>query len=193
MKIGIFGGSFNPPHRMHRKIALYLIQTGYLDSVIFVPTGDRYQKKNLVDSHHRYSMVKLMIEGYPELRVSDYELKNTLTYTYQTLDHFKESYPHDEIYFICGSDNLKEFTTWRNYPYILENYPILVIQREGDDIESIMKNLGGGNIILIDTIHDDISSTKIRNSFKQERKSQTVQALDEKVEKYIVSNGLYQK
>lgn len=193
MKIGIFGGSFNPPHRMHKQIALYLVQAGYLDSVIFVPTGDRYTKNGLANSKHRYLMVKLMIEGYPELRVSDYELKNTLTYTYQTLDYFKKSYPNDEIYFICGSDNLKEFTTWKNYSYILDTYPILVILRKEDDVTKIKESLGKGNIILIDQIHDDISSTDIRSSFQKKKEKNVNLALDWKVENYIQSHHLYRE
>lgn len=193
MKIGIFGGSFNPPHRMYKQIALYLVQAGYLDSVIFVPTGDRYTKNGLANSKHRYLMVKLMIEGYPELRVSDYELKNTLTYTYQTLDYFKESYPNDEIYFICGSDNLKEFTTWKNYSYILDTYPILVILRKEDDVTKIKESLGKGNIILIDQIHDDISSTDIRSSFQKKKEKNVNLALDWKVENYIQSHHLYRE
>lgn len=193
MKIGIFGGSFNPPHRMHKQIALYLVQAGYLDSVIFVPTGDRYTKNGLANSKHRYLMVKLMIEGYPELRVSDYELKNTLTYTYQTLDYFKKSYPNDEIYFICGSDNLKEFTTWKNYSYILDTYPILVILRKEDDVTKIKESLGKGNIILINQIHDDISSTDIRSSFQKKKEKNVNLALDWKVENYIQSHHLYRE
>ncbi len=193
MKIGIFGGSFNPPHRMHKQIALYLVQAGYLDFVIFVPTGDCYTKNGLVDSKHRYLMVKLMIEGHPELCVSDYELKNTLTYTYQTLDYFKESYLDDEIYFICGSDNLKEFTTWKNYSYILDTYPILAILRKGDDVTKIKESLDRGNIILIDQIHDDISSTDIRRSFQKKKEKNVNLALDWKVENYIHSHRLYRE
>ena len=97
MRIGIFGGSFNPPHKMHKNIALNLIKNNYLDKAIYVPTGNKYNKNNLIDSTHRYNMIKLMISDVNNLEVSDYELKNTLTYTYQTLNYFKEKYPNDEI------------------------------------------------------------------------------------------------
>ena len=140
MKIGIFGGSFNPPHNMHKNIALKLINKGYLDKVIFVPTGDKYNKDGLLNQKDRYNMVKLMIEGCDNLEVSDYEF-NKLTYTYETLDYFKNIYKDDDIYFICGSDNLKQITLWRKYDYILRNYKMIVIRRNNDDIDKIINNL----------------------------------------------------
>ena len=63
MKIGIFGGSFNPPHIMHKKIAEQLIKEKYLDKVIFVPTGMKYEyKNNLISNEDRYHMLKLLIK-----------------------------------------------------------------------------------------------------------------------------------
>ena len=75
MRLGIFGGSFNPPHKMHKNIALKLIDNKYLDKVIYVPTGDKYKKDDLVGAKDRYNMVKIMIKDNPNLLVSDYELK----------------------------------------------------------------------------------------------------------------------
>ena len=131
MKIGIFGGSFNPPHNMHKNIALNLIKNKYLDKVIYVPTGNKYNKRGLVNQNDRYNMVRLMIEGYNNLDVSNYEF-NKLTYTYETLDYFRNIYQNDDIYFICGSDNLKEITSWKRYDYILKNYKIIVIKRNDE-------------------------------------------------------------
>ena len=120
MRIGIFGGCFNPPHKMHVSLALELIGK-YVDQVIFVPAGDRYQKRGLLANEKRLEMLSLALKKYPNLSVSSYELNTELTYTYQTLDHFQKEYPNDEIYFILGADNLDEFTTWRNYEYILKS------------------------------------------------------------------------
>ncbi len=64
MKIGIFGGSFNPPHNMHQKIALTLIKKGYVDKIIFVPTGAKYSyKNNLLEPKIRYEMLKLLCQN----------------------------------------------------------------------------------------------------------------------------------
>lgn len=182
MRLGIFGGSFNPPHNMHKKIALDLINNDYLDKVIYVPTGDKYQKDGLVSAQDRYNMVKIMINESPNLLVSDYEITNELTYTYQTLDYFKKIYPNDDIYFICGSDNLKQIETWKNYEYILRNFKILVINRDDINIKSILKKYN--NIILTDIKENALSSTYIRNLLKDNDEN-IIEYIDVKVLKYI--------
>ena len=91
-EIGIFGGTFNPPHKMHLKIALLLIEKNYVDKVIFVPTGNKYDRKDLNNEIDRLNMVNLMIKDYKSLESSDYELGKERVYTYQTLNYFKELY-----------------------------------------------------------------------------------------------------
>ena len=191
MKIGIFGGSFNPPHNMHKNIALKLINNGYLDKVIFVPTGDKYNKDGLLNQKDRYNMVKLMIEGYDNLEVSDYEF-NKLTYTYETLDYFKNIYKDDDIYFICGSDNLKQITLWRKYDYILRNYKMIVIRRNNDDIDKIINNLliYYKNIICITDIQNSLSSTLIRENLNKNNDTYLLQNMDANVLKYIKNNSI---
>lgn len=191
MKIGIFGGSFNPPHNMHRDIALNLIEKGYLDKVIFVPTGDYYPKSNLIQFKHRYQMLKLMVGSNPNIKVSDYEARGELTYTYQTLDYFQSIYPNDEIYFILGSDNLKSFNKWRNYEYILKKYKILVINRNSDDIKSVLSEYKDyqNNIISADIPLKEISSTEIRTQLKNNVDLEN--KLDKKVLNYIKQMNLY--
>lgn len=188
MKIGIFGGSFNPPHKMHKRIALDLIKNGYVDKVIFVPTGNKYNKKDLIDAKERLKMLKIMTQNNKKLLVSAYELKNTLTYTYQTLDYFKNLYPNAEIYFICGTDNLQEITTWRNYEYILDNYKLLVIKRNNDNAESIISSLNHKNITIININAKDLSSTNIRKSLKEVGYADD---LDDEIMVYIRNRKLY--
>lgn len=191
MKIGIFGGSFNPPHNMHRDIALNLIEKGYLDKVIFVPTGDYYPKSELIEFKHRYQMLKLMVGSNPNIKVSDYEARGELTYTYQTLDYFQSIYPNDEIYFILGSDNLKSFNKWRNYEYILKKYKILVINRNSDDIKSVLSEYKDyqNNIISANIPLKEISSTEIRTQLKNNVDLEN--KLDKKVLNYIKQMNLY--
>ncbi len=188
MKIGIFGGSFNPPHKMHKKIALDLIKRGYVEKVVYVPTGNKYNKKDLIDAKERLKMLKIMTKDNNNLLVSDYELKNVLTYTYQTLDHFKRIYPNDEIYFICGTDNLQEIKTWRNYEYILDNYKLLVIKRNNDNPKSIMSSLNTKNIIIININAKDLSSTNVRKSLKEVGYSDD---LDDEIMVYLRNRKLY--
>lgn len=191
MKIGIFGGSFNPPHNMHKNIALNLIKNKYLDRVIYVPTGNKYNKRGLVNQNDRYNMVRLMIEGYNNLDVSNYEF-NELTYTYETLDYFRNIYQNDEIYFICGSDNLKEITSWKRYDYILKNYKIIVIKRNDDDMDKIINKLliYSKNIIYVNDIENSVSSTLVRENLNRNNNEYLIQNMDTKVIKYIKNNSI---
>ena len=191
MKIGIFGGSFNPPHNMHKNIALNLIKNQYLDRVIYVPTGNKYNKRGLVNQNDRYNMVRLMIEGYNNLDVSNYEF-NKLTYTYETLDYFRNIYQNDEIYFICGSDNLKEITSWKRYDYILKNYKIIVIKRNDDDMDKIINKLliYSKNIIYVNDIENSVSSTLVRENLNRNNNEYLIQNMDTKVIKYIKNNSI---
>ena len=193
MKIGIFGGSFNPPHNMHKNIAKELIEKGYLDKVIFVPTGMKYEyKNNLLNDKIRVKMLSLMIKDEKNMKISKYELKNKTVYTYETLNYFKKKYKNDEIYFICGTDNLTYMDTWAKGIDILENYKILVIKRDTDDINEIIKKLKKyqKNIIITDIIPNNISSTKIRNMIKDENKNIN-DYLDLNVLNYIKRKKIY--
>ena len=191
MKIGIFGGSFNPPHNMHRDIALELIDNNYLDKVIFVPTGDSYVKNGLISFNDRYNMVKLMIKDIDLFLVSDIGNNLGYQYTYQVLDYFKDIYFNDEIYFICGSDNLIEFDTWKKYQYILENYKLLVIRRNNDDIDNIvLKYYEYIDRIIITNIESNmLSSSYIRDNIDND----ISKYLDSGVYEYVRKNNLYLK
>ena len=192
MKIGIFGGSFNPPHKMHKKIALELIKKHYVDKVIFVPTGNKYKyKNNLLSDNIRLEMLKLMCIENEKLEVSDYELKEQVVYTYETLDYFKNKYKDDEIYFICGTDNLSYIDKWKKGEYILSNNKILVIKRNTDDINTLLNKYKDykDNIIVTDIKENEISSTKIREMIYNNKRAEVY--LDKKVYLYIKENNLY--
>lgn len=191
MRVGIFGGSFNPPHKMHEDIGLFFINKNILDKVIFVPTGSKYKyKNNLLSDEDRYNMVKIITDKYEFFEVSDFELKDEVVYTCETLEHYKNTLKDDEIYFICGLDNLSYIDSWKNAEYILENFKILVIKRDTDDLDTVLKSLEKykDNIIVVDMEESDISSTIIRECILKHKKTNY---LDDDVLKYIVDNKLY--
>ena len=192
MKIGIFGGSFNPPHKMHKEIAIELIKKHYVDKVIFVPTGSKY-KNNLLSDKVRLNMLELMCKDTNNLEVSDFELKDDVVYTYLTLNYFKNKYKDDEIYFICGTDNLSYIDKWKRGEYILSNNKILVIKRNTDDINTLLDKYKGykDNIIVTDIKENEISSTKIREMIYNNKRVKNY--LDNKVLDYIIRNKLYRK
>ena len=195
MKIGIFGGSFNPPHKMHKWIAKELIKKGYLDKVIFVPTGIKYEyKTNLIANEKRVNMLSLMIEKEKNMTVSKYELQPRPVYTYQTLNHFSKKYKKDDIYFICGTDNLSYIDKWKEKEKILNNYKILVIKRDTNKIEPLLEKYKNyrQNIIVTTMKEKSISSTMIRTYLKQNNSLKARLCIDKKVYNYIKHNHLYE-
>lgn len=193
MRIGIFGGSFNPPHKMHEDIANFFINKKLLDRIVFVPTGSKYKyKTNLVSDIDRYNMVKIITDKYDYLDVSNYELKDEVVYTYQTLDYFKEENPDDEIYFICGLDNLSYIDKWMEAEHILNNYNILVIRRNTDDLDEVLTRLDKykDHIHVVDMESRDVSSTFIRDELNSGNESKY---LDDGVYAYIKSRKLYEE
>lgn len=191
MKVGIFGGSFNPPHIAHKKIAEILLKGKFLDKIVYVPTGNKYTKPLLIPAEHRYNMLKLFIENNKHLEVSDFEIKKSLVYTYETLDYFQKKYKNDEIYFILGTDNLRQINTWKNADYLLRNYKFLVIKRNDDNIDKMLSSLGKyqENVIPFD-FSQDVSSTAIRNLIRNDMDVSNF--IDKKVLEYIKAYNLYE-
>lgn len=194
MKIGVFGGCFNPPHRAHKNIAQKLLEKGYVDIVIFVPTGDEYRKPGLAKFRHRVAMLEQMLAD--ENRIELCTVGNTPMgqYTYQVLDYLQEKYESAELYFVCGTDNLNEIETWRRYKYVLSNYRLLVIRRGEVDVKSILKKYKNfeNRITLCNIDSEPLSSTMIREYIASDDKK-VLELLDESVLKYIRENDLYKE
>ena len=192
MKIGIYGGCFNPPHKMHKKIAQLLIKEGYIDKVIYVPTADTYDKKDLAPFVKRVKMLNLMVDNV-DMLVSDICKAGEYSYTYQVLDYYKEKYKDATLYFICGTDNLNYLYKWKEYKYILENYKILVVIRNNDDIEKILDKYVDfkNNIKLANIEPSNVSSTIIRKHIKDNEYEKLNGLIDEKIVEYIKKSGLY--
>lgn len=190
MKIGIFGGCFNPPHKMHKEISKYLINNKYLDKIIYVLTESNYNKKDLIKFIDRYNMLELMVKDLDNVEISDIA-NNGYYYTYQVLDYFKNKYEKDQIYFICGSDNLRDFEHWKCFNYILTNYNLLVIKRNKDNIKELLNKYNNYNIKVANIKKSNISSTIIRNKIKDQKS--VVGYLDNDIIKYINENNLYRE
>ena len=196
--IAIFGGSFNPPLNSHLELAKQItINLDYVEKVIFVPVSTRYNRKNnLVDDNHRYNMLELMCNGEEKLEVSDIELTyGRQLYTIETLGILKNKYPEYDIYFIIGTDNLKDLHTWMKPEQILNNYKIIVLERNEDNIEKIIEEdkLLRDNkkaLIIAKKIKPiELSSTMIREKIK--RGENVERFLKKEVLEYISKNELY--
>lgn len=191
MKIGIFGGSFNPPHNMHTEIAESLLKNNYLDKIILVPTSNFYPKADLIDDKDRIAMLNILSAKNKSISVSDYEF-GRLTYTYETLEHFQKLYPQSEIYFICGSDNLKEMDTWKAYELILSNFKVLVVNRN-ENINKILEKYSKylKNIIITNIEEQKVSSTMLRKYLKENNHKLIKDLIDPDVLEYIHKHNLY--
>lgn len=193
MKIGIFGGSFNPPHKMHLNIVEELLNEKVLDKVIIVPTGLHYSyKNNLVSNEHRYNMLKLMTKHNDKIEISDFEFKDEEIHSYDTLEYYKDIYKNDTIYFVCGLDNISYVDKWYKGEYLLNNYKFLVITRDTNNLDEILLKYEKykDNIIITNIKSNTISSSYIRDELK-EKNYNLNDYLDQKVIDYIKENNLY--
>lgn len=193
MKIGIIGGSFNPPHVLHKQMSIEVLKNKLVDKVIYVPTGDKYGKEGLVKGHHRLNMLKLMLKDIDNVEVSDYEVNIGASYTYQTLDYFKNLYPNDEIYFIFSTDLILDIENWKEPEHILKNYKLIGLKREGIKVDILpnIYNKYNGSISFYNFNMSELSSTSIRKKIKLGKIKELNKDLDNEVIKYIIKNDLY--
>lgn len=198
--IAVFGGSFNPPINSHISLAKQIIEKSKtIEKLVFVPVSTKYQKLELASDEHRYNMLKLICENEDKLEVSDIELRgNKQLYTIQTLDLLKEKYGQEyDIWFVMGTDNLKEIDTWNEPERLLKQYKIIVLERDNDILEDIIKHSklltqNKNSLIKIDGINKiDLSSTLIRDKIKNGENIE--EYVPKKVLKYIQDNKLYIK
>lgn len=188
MKIGVYVGSFNPVHVGHIKIVQYLLSNKYLDKVIIVPTGNYWNKNNLVDIKHRINMLKFYEKG----NIIIDTVNNFCEYTYQVLDNLSKNYKKDNLYLIIGADNIINFNQWVNYKELL-SYNLIIVNRDNIDVSLYLKKLNkcDNYIILNDLPIINISSTIIRENIKNENYNNLDNVIDNVVLEYINKNNLY--
>jgi len=196
MKIGIFGGSFNPVHNGHIHLAESAVSEFMLDKVYFVPSGISPHRSSAeyVSGADRLEMLRLASLNYPEFEVCDYEIKSErISYTYYTVEHFRKNFPDDELFLLIGSDMLMIFETWNNFEEIMKNTVLAVISRHEGDIRKLEEKAEYlsryGKILIGKSLPVELSSTDIR---KKIAKNQNFSCyLDENVVQYIRLKKLY--
>lgn len=213
MDIGIFGGSFNPIHIGHLIAAEEVYQQRVLSKVIFMPTGISPHKevKDLIDSFHRYQMVKDAISDNEHFEVSDLEIKRSgKSYTIDTIGTLKEMYSEEHrLFLIVGTDMINEISTWRDIDTLSTLCHFVVVNRfpistNGNLHDSLFPKggMGGAKIfsdekkaeierlkVIIPPI--GISSTEIRARLKIGRSIRYL--VPRCVENYIRDHNLYMR
>jgi len=197
MRIGIFGGSFDPVHKEHKNFAKAAIECLQLDKLFVMPAHRPPHKPGRVLSsdEDRFRMCELAFADQEKVVVSDYEMKQKGTsYTYLTCKNFRENYAEAEIFFLVGTDMLRDFPTWKNPQSIVSDVTIAVCGRNDEDgwweeEQRIFQQKFGKKFARVAYNGADVSSTKIRvlagagmrlNEF-----------VDEKTEEYIREKELY--
>ena len=180
MKLGIYIGSFNPVHIGHINVVNFLIKNNYIDKVLIVPTLNYWNKNNLIDIKHRINMLKF----YEDENIKIDDKNNKYIYTYELMKNLENYYLKYNLYLIIGADNIINFDKWKNYKELLK-YKIIVVNRNGIDIEKYIKKYEESNFIIVKNYNFiNISSSEIRNDLDSKY-------LDKKVLNYIKKNNLY--
>lgn len=187
-KLGLLGGTFDPPHIGH----LILAQAAYdelkLDRVIFIPAAKQphKQRKMISSPEVRLEMLMLALKGDGRFELSDIELTRPgFSYTYETITALKKVYAQSELFLIIGGDNIAEIETWEKPEAIFDMVKVAAALRPQCQQSGRFKD----RITIFDMPQVDISSTLIRNFVKHRRPIKYLVSAN--VESYIRSKKLY--
>ena len=171
-RIGIYGGSFNPPHIGHIQAAKQAVEVLNLDKLLVIPAGIAPHKDmpdNTPTPRHRLDMLRLTLADCPEIEVSDLEVnREGPSYTWETIQHLKEMYPEACLILFMGTDMFLSIDSWKNSEFILENATLGVFYRgnkgEAQAIEAKKAELEaqGAKVELVQNVVIPISSTQMR-------------------------------
>ncbi len=186
-KIGILGGTFNPPHIGHLILAEEAEEQLGLDKVFFIPTNKPPHKgEDQLNPRQRLRMTQLVTEDNPSFEALDIEIKRKgVSYTVDTLGQLQKKYPKSNLYLIIGSDLANSFDKWRQPDKIKKLAEVIAAPRKGIPLQA------RNQFKIIDITQIGISSSQIRKRLK---KGRTIKYLvPKKVESYIKKNNIYKR
>ena len=195
-KYGFFGGAFNPPTIAHEKLALEIAEKYNLDKVYFVPVGNFYNKKDLVDEKERFKMLKLISSDKIDVLPIEFNMNKKLN-TSEALELINNEYKNVDRYFIMGGDNLEKLSSWQNPENCLNGNKFIAIER-GKKISNIIENDNllnkySKNIFTLENNNlYTYNSTEVRNAIKEKNSEVINKMLNKKVYSYIKIENLYQ-
>ncbi len=197
MRIGLYGGTFDPIHTGHLIVIENAINYMNLDKVIILPSSNPPHKKHKkkTATNIRVEMVAEAIKDNDRIILSTYESTDqTVRYTHETIGYFKKYFPEDEIFYILGEDSFLTIDTWRNYEDILDENIIVFTRSNIDSASELVKKVeiikkDNPNIFLINNLNINISSTLIRGLVKDKKSIKYL--VSDRVKYIIEKRGLY--
>lgn len=185
-KIGIIGGTFNPPHIGHLIIAEHVRDQLGLEKILFMPsyTPPHKKQKKTIDSKHRIAMLEKTVSQNNQFEIDLSEIKRKgKSYTYDTIKALKEVYPDTEFYFIVGADMVEDLPNWHNIDELVSLVQFVAVNRPDYQVSSSYP------VIMVDVPDIDISSSDIRQKVNDGCSIKYL--VTSETEKYIESEGLY--
>ncbi len=196
MNIGIYGGSFDPVHNGHIKLARFMLGALQLDKLLIVPAfRSPLKEENASDASDRLNMCRLAFTD-PRFEVTSMEIdRGGKSYTAETLNEIKKIYGNERYYLIIGSDQLLHFNNWYRFPEILSGAALCAVSRRGEDKQAELELFADkelrryGRVLICDFEPLDISSTELRSILKNG--GDAGEYLPADVKNYITDRGLY--
>ncbi len=217
MKIGVFGGAFNPVHYGHLRTAEEVFEMLSLDKLFLIPSGKPpFKKPELAKACHRYEMVKTAIKGNPRFEISDIEIKtHGKSYSVNTITKLRDRYKKSELFLILGIDAFLDLQNWKGPDRVISLTNFVVISRPGyffvdlllspylvNVPKKILKELdkeiisefsfslpAGQECFLCRVTGLNISASRIRDTIMSGKDVKYL--LPDSVESYIISHRLY--
>ena len=194
MRVGILGGTFDPVHLAHLRLAEDAHEALALDEVLFVPAGEPWRKsdRTITAAGHRLAMLELAVADNGDFGVSEIELRRGgPTYTADTLEQLAGERLDDEFWFIVGTDALADLPHWHEPERIVAHATLAVATRAGETIDPATLGIPAivGHIEMFVMERMDVSSTDIRARVATGRSIRYLVPVE--VERYIEAHGLY--
>ncbi len=190
-RIGLMGGTFDPVHHGHLIVAEWLSAVFNIDQTFFIPTHHHPfdKRENITPARHRLAMLSRAIAPFPGFQISEYELNRpTVSFTIDTLSHFREKFPGSDLYLFMGRDNLESFLKWKEPFKILEMAYLAVYSRPNHN-QPVPELENHPKILLIDRPVIDISSSHIRHRIRKNLPYRSL--VPQRVFEYITNHHLY--
>ena len=192
-RIGLLGGSFDPPHLAHLSLAHAALHTLRLDEVRWLPAGQPWQKasREMAAGLHRAAMVRLLIAGQPRFHLDERELHRPgATYTVDTVREFRQQQPHAEFFLILGQDQYGRLDTWRDWQGLVADVTLAVAARGGQQPVPPAALAGHPHHLKVLPLPDmPVSSTALREALS--RGDDVSRLVGEAVAGYIARHHLY--